>query len=302
MTRLAHLLAVALLAVALLAAACAGPQPEPPPQPGAPAPTPAQPQPADPEPAPAEPTPAEQPPAPDGEPSAQPPASPQSPPPPPASEPPQPTFDDAGPIGSAGRTLLSPDVARAVVEVDRSAGAQLRVDPRRIVAEQLGEHGGKSVTVAGDGRVPAQDVYSADDLRALTRRHRDRRSSAQRVAVYVLVLEGRYTDERVTGLAFGATAFVLFPDQMGGAPLGVNRDAYETAVVVHELGHLFGLVNLTGQGAFHEDPEHPGHARSDGSVMYWAVEDVSIANVFRGGPPREFDDDDLREMDRIRAS
>ena len=68
------------------------------------------------------------------------------------------------------------------------------------------------------------------------------------------------------------------------AASGALYPAYETSVVVHELGHLFGLVNLTGKGAFHEDPEHRGHSSSADSVMYWATEDISVGNVFRGGP------------------
>jgi hypothetical protein len=35
--------------------------------------------------------------------------------------------------------------------------------------------------------------------------------------------------------------------------------------------------------------------------MFWAVEDVSIANLFRGGPPTTFDGDDRREMELIRS-
>lgn len=209
--------------------------------------------------------------------------------------------DDDAALGSAGPVLLSPSVPEAVVEVDRSPGADLAVDPRAVVARALREHGGKTSVAAGaDSEVPAKPVYTADDLRAITDRGRGSRSAPGRPAVYVLVLEGRYENERVTGVAFSATAFAVFPDQIGSGALGLDRTAYETSVVVHELGHLFGLVDLTGKGAFHEDPEHQGHSRNESSVMYWAVEDVSIANVFRGGPPQQFDAADREEMARIR--
>lgn len=210
--------------------------------------------------------------------------------------------DDEGAIGTAGDGLLSASTPRVVVEVDRSPAASVAIDPRAVVAEELREHGGKqSVRAAGDSRVPGQDVYTARDLRSITAAARSVRSTGDEAAVYVLVLEGRYENERVTGVAFQATSFAIFPDQIGGALLGLQREAFERAVTVHELGHLFGLVNLTGHGAFHEDPEHPGHAESEDSVMYWAVEDISIANLFRGGPPTEFDAADREEMARIRA-
>lgn len=210
--------------------------------------------------------------------------------------------DDSATLGSAGDALLSPEVPSAVVEVDRSEGARLAADALGVVAEELQEHGSKQVGASDrSGAVPSAEVYTADDLRALAASHRGSSSEPDRVAVYVLVLEGRYEDERVTGVAFAATSFAIFPEQISGGILGLDTAAYEEAVLVHELGHLFGLVDLTGAGEFHEDPEHPGHARSEDSVMYWAIEDVSITNVFRGGPPREFDEADRREMALIRG-
>lgn len=211
--------------------------------------------------------------------------------------------DDEGALGTAGRALLSPSTPRVVVEVDRSPSVSVAIDPRAVVAEELREHGGKqSVRGGGDSQVPAQDVYTERDLRTITAAARAVHSGADEAAIYVLVLEGRYENERVTGVAYQATAFAVFPDQIGGAVLGLQREAFERAVVVHELGHLFGLVDLTGHGDFHEDPQHPGHAVSEDSVMYWAVEDISIANLFRGGPPTEFNAADREEMARIRAA
>lgn len=210
--------------------------------------------------------------------------------------------DDNGSLGSAGAALLSPANSAVAIEVDRSPKARLQVDARQVLGDQLRKHGGKeSIVAAGDGEAPAQEVYTAGDLRSITSKARQTKSESGKPSIYVLVLEGRYENDQVTGVAFSATAFAVFPEQISGGLLGTNPDAFETAVLVHELGHLFGLVNLTDQGGFHEDPQHPGHSKSDGSVMYWAVEDVSIANVFKGGPPREFDADDREEMSRIRG-
>lgn len=197
---------------------------------------------------------------------------------------------DDGDLGSAGPVLLDPAVQATSIEVDRSPDADLTIDPRSVLGEQLREHGGKrSVEPVGDSEVPGQDVYTERDLRSIAESARVSRSDADRPAVYVLVLEGRYENERVTGVAFGATAFAVFPAQIGGGLLGLQRESFERVVVVHELG------------AFHEDAQHPGHARSRGSVMYWAIEDVSIRNLFAEGPPTEFNDDDQEEMERIRS-
>lgn len=210
--------------------------------------------------------------------------------------------DDAGPVGSAGAVLLSPSSSSVVIEIDRSANGSLRADAAAVLGEELREHGGKQqILRGGDSQVPSKDIYSAADLRSITADHRATRSSTDRPSIYVLVLEGRFENERATGVAFSATAFAIFPDQLGGGLLGTQRAQFETAVLVHELGHLFGLVDLTGQGDFHEDPDHPGHSRNEGSVMYWAIEDVSLRTIFEGGPPTEFDRYDREEMARIRS-
>ena len=77
--------------------------------------------------------------------------------------------------------------------------------------------------------------------------------------------------------------------------------AIEDAVTMHEVGHLLGLVDLyleTGRA----DPEHPGHSRNTRSVMYWAVESNLVADLLTGGPPKDFDNDDLADLQSIRNS
>jgi hypothetical protein len=212
------------------------------------------------------------------------------------------TVDDAGPVGSAARVLLSSGVGGAQIEVDLSEGQSLSATAREALASNLVEHGSKSVSFTEDGTVESRAVYTAEDLAGLAAANRGTLSRDGTAGLYVMVLGGRFEDESAVGVAFSATAFAIFPERIRSALLaGAFYEGFETAVAVHELGHLFGLVNLTGKGAFHEDPQHPGHSNSDGSVMFWAVEDVSVGNVFRGGPPREFDEADRREMDAIRG-
>ena len=222
------------------------------------------------------------------------------------------TFPDADPlpleaasdrrlVGSLGWALLSDDVPRAVLEIDTGGDASLPGAAIDALEQNLSEHGGKEVDRAGSNDLPVRDVYSFRELVSLAQEHRDGSSGDGVVHIHVLVLPGQLEAARAPGVAFHATTFAVFPEVIGGQlPDGASVDRFQAAVAVHELGHLFGLVNITGEGAFHEAEDRPGHSDDEDSVMHWAVEATSISQVFGAGPPSTFTADDRREMDRIR--
>lgn len=213
--------------------------------------------------------------------------------------------DDHGSVGDLGRVLLDGAVPEAVVEVDASPGVSLGDAGRSGLSGALGEHGGKSVSFAGGDELASRDEWSTEQIREAASGARDTSSSTSRATVHVLVLDGGHARGGVLGIAVDASTVALFPEEMSGGPVSdaaFGRSEIETAVSVHELGHLFGLVNVTGQGGFHEDPEHEHHSDNDESVMFWAVETDAITRVFEGAPPTTFDDADRREMAAIRGS
>lgn len=111
---------------------------------------------------------------------------------------------------------------------------------------------------------------------------------------------GTYSDASVLGVAVDASTVALFSDSIDQAegPLGrPSVEDVENSVVVHEVGHLLGLVNLVYESPVdHEDDEHPGHSNNDDSVMYWAVESTDIVNFIFGTLPNDFDSDDLNDL------
>jgi hypothetical protein len=229
---------------------------------------------------------------------------------PPAGGQPVPTAEPAplGPssdrrlVGSLGWALASPEVPNALLEIDQLGGARLDQEAIDALVGTLREHGSKQrVEVLTTEAEAPGDRYSLDDLVNTSQDHRDRNSGGDTVALHVLVLPGRFEVEGVPGAAFHATAIALFPGEIARLlPPGAATGAFQAAVAVHELGHTFGLVNLTGVGGFHEDPERPGHTADEASVMHWAIESPSLSQVFGSGPPRTFTADDQRELDEIR--
>lgn len=214
----------------------------------------------------------------------------------------RPAVDLHGPVGSMGAVLLGGEIDRVAVEIERSEGHQLRDGSRSALRAELERSGDTSVEVTGSDTLPDRDVWSSAELRRVGSEHRESAAGPDQVSIQVLVVSGRHEDEGVTGVAVDASTFAVFPEQLGDGLLGgLTASQVEQAVVIHELGHLFGLVDLTGEGAFHEDPNHPGHSDDDGSVMFWAVERDIVSQVFDDGPPTEFDEADREEMDRIRG-
>ncbi len=112
---------------------------------------------------------------------------------------------------------------------------------------------------------------------------------------------GQYANDGVLGVAVDASTIAIFGEAVDDAEGPIfNRpsaEEIENSVLVHEFGHLLGLVNLVYQSPVdHEDDEHKGHSNNEDSVMYWAIESANIGNIITGELPDDFDSDDLNDL------
>ena len=143
--------------------------------------------------------------------------------------------------------------------------------------------------------------WTAQDVRDQGWEHKDASpTDGTTLRWQILFPEGTYSEENVLGVAVDASTMALFGDSIEEADGLFGRPSVEdveNSVIVHEAGHLLGLVNLVYQSPVdHEDDDHPGHSNNDESVMYWAIESVDVANFIFGTLPTEFDDDDLADL------
>jgi len=156
-----------------------------------------------------------------------------------------------------------------------------------------------------DDPIPATKTsYSLHDLVALELRYRRLHSGGSVATIWIVALNGDYAGGSATlGLAFRATAYAMFEDQIQqAANVFVSSNTIERSVITHEMGHLLGLINIGYRSHYdHEDPQHPHHSKYQTSVMYWAIEDMSIATILRGGPPDDFDQYDRADLALLRG-
>ncbi|HVF31977.1 MAG TPA: hypothetical protein VM933_02970 [Acidimicrobiales bacterium] len=213
------------------------------------------------------------------------------------------TDGSLGPPGAFARTLLRPTPATAiVVERFHQRGAEPRTRSVTFAVDTLRQVTGKSV----DSRAPVQldgtgQAWTADQIRSVADRSSRVPQGGSTAVLRVLFLGGAYEgSSSVLGVAVRGDTLAVFSESVTRASTpALSGGTIEEAVLVHELGHLLGLVDLvrkTGRA----DPDHPEHSPNPRSVMYWAVETDLIGQVLSGPPPREFDEADLADLRALR--
>jgi len=218
------------------------------------------------------------------------------------------TFDDLGSVGAMARAYAQATPARRlyyeIAYVEGNTPSQSSLDHiKTIFARDLAKPGG--ITVRLGAKIPkTQDEYSLADIAALSSRYRAHWSQGDTATMWLVSLNGSLAGAQgVLGVAYRASEVAVFPDQMDQATTAiVNYAAIERSVVTHETGHLLGLVNIAYESQYnHADPQHPGHSKYQTSVMYWAIDDISVAALLGRGPPDDFDRYDRADLATLRT-
>lgn len=220
---------------------------------------------------------------------------------------------------TAADHVTDADYDRLVIEVDfvtergphGTALSDVQAALDRMVADgHLAKSAGAAFAL--DDAIPAGDpdkVWTFAELSAMSAAYRDYDLSDDASAIHILYVDGRYegdTDQgSVLGFAWGGSWVVMLKDNitracasssvLGGPLLSGLRDRVcaraEASVLLHELGHIFGLVNNgTPMVEDHEDPDHAKHDVDPDCLMYWAIErsgavDIVAQRFVGGGEP-----------------
>lgn len=208
-----------------------------------------------------------------------------------------------GGVGAFARTLLRPEPAtRIVVDLLVESGATPSERTIDHAVATLREVTGKPVAITTTAIGGGQDKWTGAELRALADEKAPTAQGDGTAAIRALFVKGGLEDsDSAVGVAVRGDVVAVFSDRVSEAssPL-VSRSRMEDAILIHEIGHVLGLVDLaldTGR----DDPEHPGHSRNSGSVMYWAVESTLVGQALNGPPPTNYDSQDLADLAKLRS-
>lgn len=226
-------------------------------------------------------------------------------------------YDD-GVQGTWAKEFLSKsEYTSLLVEIDHEPNAapeSLTLSSLRSNLEAiLDKPGGVEIRTAVDVSSGGGKV-SFSKIRDLEDGARDHFKANKQAVLYVMFLSAGSSEDtnngRVLGASYSGSSIVMFKENIKQArancqaqsPLGVGCPSVATleeAVMIHELGHILGLVNngIPMQTA-REDAQHEGHSTNQKSVMYWAVDSGNIINFFLDGNdiPNKFDSNDRNDM------
>ena len=208
------------------------------------------------------------------------------------------------PGGLALACLRDDAYKELIIEIDHAPGYNPESSTVSLLKERLGEVCDKPDGISiklNEVDFSETTTWTADKVREIGHETMDAPPQTSVLRWHVIMPEGKYSDESVLGVAVDASTIALFGDAIddanGNFNFRISDEEVENSVMIHEFGHLLGLVNLVYTSpANHEDAEHPGHSNNEDSVMYWAIETFTVDAFFSGSLPTEFDQDDLDDM------
>lgn len=186
---------------------------------------------------------------------------------------------------SANDFLADSNFTDLVVEVDYMPGYapnEQALDSLKAFLQQRLHK--SSVTIKEPTEISAGNgPYSATEIRNLEEQNRSTFSEGDTLAAYFVILNGKYDEQDLLGIAYYNTSNAFFGPSYDDASSGFgspSRYQVEATSFRHEFGHLFGLVansySETEMQQDHNDPEHPNHCNNDQCLMYYAMETTDV--------------------------
>ncbi|MGH2728627.1 MAG: hypothetical protein ACRDKS_16775, partial [Actinomycetota bacterium] len=165
------------------------------------------------------------------------------------------TYQELAAVGAMAKTYLRSSPARSlVVEVDwmsgRKPSSAALSHLESILKRELSKPDGVDVRLGAE-MVITRTSWTVADLVAAEKQFRSEHSAGSRATMWIAYLGGSFAEnDSALGAAFAASAAVVFRDRIGEATSAILlASEIERSVIVHEAGHLLGMVNIGYQSA-----------------------------------------------------
>lgn len=152
---------------------------------------------------------------------------------------------------------------------------------------------------------PGKAKYSVDDIKNIEKSNRTVFNKDSNLGAYFLFLDGEFVENsgssKVLGIAYTNTSMVIFEETVKDLSGGIGEPAtykLESAVALHEFGHILGLVNAgTPLKSNHQDVAHGHHCDNENCLMYWTVETGDfVSNLVGTAPIPSLDSNCLQDL------
>lgn len=207
-------------------------------------------------------------------------------------------------MGASARELLDDREYKSLtVEVQYMSG--FKPDPstldylRKFLQTYLNKPEGIRI-VLNELKEIEDEPLSKDDVLSIERKHRTEFVSSNRIAIYILFTNGVHPGKKILGMAYRNTSAVVYGkaiDQHFTRAGNLTRQELETAVLLHEVGHLLGLVNKGSMPASqHVDSVHQDHCNNKSCLMYHSVETRNLSSILLKGNIPVFDSNCVNDL------
>jgi hypothetical protein len=224
---------------------------------------------------------------------------------------------DSSDASRARELIRAAPYSKLVYEVDASEGyPHAQAEPERHTTDYLAgviaKPGGISIVHDETLASTADRVWTVDALDAVMADHDSLGVDADTFKIHVLRVDGSYAEDtddgKVLGVAWGGDKIAIFVASIQ-ALCGSDALACagtESAVFLHETGHLLGLVdNGIAMLSDHRDAAHGHHDTNADCLMHWekdtgSVVDVLLHAIGGGDVPFRFDAACLADIAAVR--
>lgn len=205
---------------------------------------------------------------------------------------------------SANNFLSSENFTSLTIEIDYVEGFQPSQSAlnnlQGFLEQRLNKPGGISITLDDAIPSPEDNSFTSEEIYSLEQEHRDIFSEGKTIAAYFIILDGAYERANVLGVAYLNTSMALFEEVIRDNSGGFGQPStstVEASVLMHEFGHILGLVNIgTDAVQDHEDSEHEAHCNVESCLMYWAIQTTDLMGSLTGGNIPELDTQCIQDL------